>query len=200
MLYINRKVVAILLGSYLVFSFTFSAKAQNPYSANKSHLIKLTLFTESIGIPNFGRFLKQSGLGLRLGTELYYRNNTKSQYFQTINLGFYSHKNFAIAFFVSTEAGYRRYFGSFFSDATLGTGIQFAHSHLPVYKRTENGYDQSKGNLVRIMPVLGIGAGYNFSKAAVFTRYELSGEMPFGYKGVIALPHQNIHVGTQLRF
>lgn len=200
MLYINKKVVAILLGCYLVFSFTFSAKAQNPYSAKKPHLIKLTLFTESIGVPNFSRFLKQSGLGLRVGTELYYRNNPRGQYFQTINLGFYSHRNFASAFFVTTEAGYRKYFGSFFSDATLGAGIQFSHSYLPVYKRTENGYVQSKGNLIRMMPVLGLGAGYNFNKAAVFTRYELSGEMPFGYKGIIALPHQNIHIGTQVRF
>ena len=200
MRYFYKKAIPILLACYLLLSSAFSAKAQNPSSDKKQHLVKFTLFTESVGVPNFSRFIKQSGLGLRVGTELYYRNNPKGQYFQTINLGYYSHKNFASAFFVTTEAGFRRYFGSFFSDATLGAGIQFSHSNLPVYKRTENGYEQSKGNLIRIMPVLGLGAGYNFNKAAVFTRYELSGEMPFGYKGVIALPHQNIHVGTQVRF
>jgi hypothetical protein len=200
MRHLNKEAMPIVLACFLVLSSAFSAKAQNPYSGSKPHLIKLSLFSESIGIPNFSRFLKQSGLGLRVGTELYYGNNSNCQYFQTINLGFYSHKGFASAFFISTEAGYRRYFGSFFSDATLGGGIQFSHSYLPVYKRTENGYVQSKGNLVRIMPILGLGAGYQFNKAAVFTRYELSGDMPFGYKGIIALPHQNIHIGTQVSF
>ncbi|MCX6316045.1 MAG: hypothetical protein NTW29_02040 [Bacteroidetes bacterium] len=175
-----------------------SVQAQNPTLGVKQLPFKVTIFTESIGLPNFGRFFKQSGFGVRIGTEFYYANKKNDQFFQTVNMGFYSHKKFASAFFISTEAGYRRYFGSFFTDATLGGGIQFSRSALPAYKPSATGFEKSGGNLVRFMPVVGLGTGYSFNKTAVFARYEVFGEMPFGYQGVSALPHQTIHVGAQL--
>ena len=195
----KQKIIKAFFFGLLFFTF-FSIKAQNLNTGFKGLSFKITLFSESIGLPNFGRFFKQSGFGVRIGTEVYYMNKTKAQFFQTMNLGFYSHKNFASAFFVSTEAGYRRYLGSFFTDATLGGGIHFSKSALPVYKPSANGYEKSNGNLIRFMPVVGLGTGYRFNKAAVFARYELLGEMPFGYKDIPALPHQTIHLGTQVKF
>lgn len=196
----NKQKHVLAFALCFLFLPAISLKAQNPYAGSKQLPFKITVFSESIGLPNFGRFFKQSGLGVRIGTELYYTNRTNTQFFQTVNVGFYSHKNFASAFFISTEAGYRRYFGSFFLDATIGGGVQFSQSSLPVYKPSANGYAKTNGNLVRFMPVVGLGTGYSFNNAAVFARYELSGEMPFGYKGVPALPHQTIHLGTQFRF
>jgi hypothetical protein len=195
----NKRKFVIVFSCCFLF-LTGSMSAQNPFAGSKQLPFKITLFSESIGLPSFGRFFKQSGFGVRIGTELYYSNKTTSQFFQTVNLGFYSHKNFASAFFISSEAGYRKYFGSFFTDATLGGGIQFSQSAMPVYKASANGYDKTKGNLVRFMPVVGLGTGYSFSRASVFARYELFGEMPFGYKDIPALPHQTIHLGTQFRF
>jgi hypothetical protein len=196
----NKQKNFVVMGLCFLLLSAVSLQAQNPYTGSKQLPFKITIFSESIGLPNFSRFFKQSGFGVRVGTELYYTNKTTSQFFQTVNIGFYNHKNFASAFFVSTEAGYRKYFGAFFTDATLGGGIQFSQSAMPVYKPSAKGYDKTNGNLIRFTPVAGFGTGYTFSKAAVFARYELFGEMPFGYKGVPALPHQTIHLGTQFRF
>jgi hypothetical protein len=184
----------------VVLVLSSSTQAQNPYAQSKGLPFKVTVFSESIGLPNPARFFRQSGLGVRVGTEIYYNNRTGSQFFQTVNLGFYSHKHFASAFFISTEAGYRKYFGSFFTDATIGGGVQFSKSALPVYKPSSTGYEKTNGQLVRFMPVIGLGAGYSLNRASIFTRYELFGEMPFGYKGIPALPRQTLHLGTQLRF
>lgn len=194
----SKQKMKIIWGFCFLYLSVMSVHAQNPSMGVKQVPFKITFFSESIGLPNFARFFKQSGFGVRIGTEFYYANKKNDQFFQTVNLGFYSHKQFASAFFISTEAGYRRYFGSFFTDATLGGGIQFSRSALPAYKPSATGFEKLKGNLVRFMPVVGLGTGYSFNKTAVFARYEVFGEMPFGYQGVSALPHQTIHVGAQL--
>jgi hypothetical protein len=193
-----KKILSLVL--YLQLICCVEVHAQNPHLGSGQLPFKITLFSESIGLPNFGRFFKQSGFGLRIGTELYYANKSNAQFFQTINIGFYSHKQFASALFISTEAGYRRYFGSFFADATLGGGLQYSKSQLPVYQPNEEGFQKVSGSLIRFMPAMGLGTGYVFKQTSVFARYELYGEMPFGYKGVPALPRQTFHLGTQFKF
>jgi hypothetical protein len=44
---------------------------------------------------------------------------------------------------------------------------------------------------------VGLGVGHQFDRFAVFSRYEFFGEMPFGFRGVPALPHQALHLGTR---
>ena len=192
----KNKINVFILTLFLICG-TVAVKGQNPHAGSTHLPFKITFFSESIGIPNFSRFFKQSGFGLRVGTEIYYSNTQKAQFFQTLNIGLYRHKHFASALFFSTEAGYRRYFGSFFADATIGGGLQYSNSELPVYKPSDNAFRKTSGNLLRFIPTVGLGTGYVFNQTAVFARYELFGEMPFGYKGVPALPRQTIHFGTQ---
>ena len=41
--------------------------------------LTITIFTESIGLPNFRFAEGQTNLGLRIGTELHYKNSGKAQ-------------------------------------------------------------------------------------------------------------------------
>jgi hypothetical protein len=71
------------------------------------------------------------------------------------------------------------------------------NSALPRYEKNGNDYKRISNTFGRIMPTLGLGAGYQFEKFSVFSRYEMFAEAPFGFKGVPALPHKALHVGTR---
>lgn len=180
-----------LLGSTLSF-------AQDTGSQKGNLPLIITLFSESVSMPNFRNIFKNPNLGIRIGTELYYSKNESRQLIQTINLGYYYHKDFQNGLCLSSEFGYRKFFNNAFVDATVGVGYLLINSALPRYERNGNDYERIGSTFGRIMPTIGLGAGYRFDKVSVFSRYEMFGETPFSYKGVPALPHKAIHVGTRL--
>lgn len=180
----------------LAFSLVLAASAQE-----QSRLmlpINITIFSESLGLPGLRSFFKNPNLGVRVGTELYYSSQADRQLYQTISVGYYRHRDFHSGFFVSSDFGYRKFFGNAFVDGSLGLGYMIVKSALPRYERTSNGYQRTSDTFGRIVPALGIGAGYRFNNLSVFSRYELFGEMPFGFKGLPALPHQTLHLGTRI--
>jgi hypothetical protein len=160
--------------------------------------LTITIFTESIGLPNFRFAEGQTNLGFRIGTEFYYRNSDKGQLIQTLNIGYYVHRGFHNAFFVNTEFGYRHYFNNVFVDGTIGLGYALLRSALPRYTSDGNSFVQKSPVFGRLLPTLGLGAGYRFDGLSVFSRYEMHAEMPFGFKGVPALPHSTFHLGTRI--
>lgn len=179
-----------MLGSTLAF-------AQDPASQKGTLPLTITLFSESVSLPNFRNFFKNPNLGIRIGTELYYSKNENHQLMQTINLGYYYHKDFQNGLYLSSEFGYRKFFNKAFVDATVGVGYLLIHSALPGYELKGTDYERIGSAFGRIIPTIGLGAGYQFDKISVFSRYEMFGETPFGYKGVPVLPHKAIHVGTR---
>ena len=159
--------------------------------------LSITVFSESISLPTLAH-LQKGGIGVKIGTELYYRNRPGAQTFQSINLGYYHHPGVQSGLFVSSEVGYRHYFGAVYADASLGVGALLLHPVAPSYERSQAGYPKSSAYQLKFMPSAGLGAGYRFrNRASVFTRYELFGEMPFSQ---ILLPHQAIHVGARVPF
>jgi len=70
-------------------------------------------------------------------------------------------------------------------------------SALPRYKKAGDNFEKISNTFGRFMPTLGIGAGYRFNSISLFSRYEMLGEMPFGFKDLPALPHKTLHVGTR---
>jgi hypothetical protein len=150
-----------------------------------------------VGVPNFRNFFKDPSIGIRVGTEFYYTNKSGHQTMQTVNLGYYHHKNFQSGVYVSTEFGYRKFIGDFFLDGTIGGGYLLITSALPRYENNGGDYEKISNSFGRFMPTVGLGAGYQFNSVMVFSRYEMFGEMPFGFKGLPALPHKTLHVGTR---
>ncbi|MBP9924927.1 MAG: hypothetical protein KBF45_02975 [Cyclobacteriaceae bacterium] len=186
----SLSLITLLLASTLTF-------AQDPASKNGNFPLTITLFSESVSLPNFHNIFKNPNLGIRLGTEIYYSKNENRQLIQAINLGYYYHKNFQNGLYLSSEFGYRKFFNKTFVDATVGVGYLLIDSALPRYELKGNDYEQIGSTFGRIMPTLGLGAGYQFNEVSVFSRYEIFGETPFGFNGVPVLPHKALHVGTR---
>lgn len=180
----------------LVINF-LTTRAQESING-RSIPITVTLFSESVGLPNFKGLFKNPNLGIRIGTEFYYANKTGHQTVQTLNIGYYYHKDFQSGLYLGSEIGYRKLFGDFFLDGTLGSGFLLVTSALPRYKKAGDNFEKISNTFGRFMPTLGIGAGYRFNSVSLFSRYEMFGEMPFGFKDLPALPHKTLHVGTRL--
>ncbi|MDO1448136.1 hypothetical protein Q0590_17815 [Rhodocytophaga aerolata] len=185
----------------LLLSCQTAAWAQEgaPIQRNFPVPVTLSVFSQAISLPNFKGFFTDPQLGIRLGTELNYRKKQHSQVFQTINLAYYSHKSLHRGFYLSSEVGYRKHFGSFFLDATIGGGYLHLISTVPVYKATANGdFVKASAHFHKFMPTLGVGTGYRITNAtSLFARYEVFGEMPI-QQSVPILPHKALHVGMRI--
>lgn len=158
--------------------------------------LTISLFSESVSLPNFRGFFRQPNWGVRIGTEFYYRRRDNSQLLQAVQLGYYRHDGFQQGVFLSTAFGYRRLFGRFSADATIGAGYLHLITDLPRYEPVGDGYQPASQRLHKFMPTLGLGMGYRLGEVTVFSRYELFGELPFSYKGVPVLPHKTLHLGA----
>lgn len=160
--------------------------------------ITISVFSESVSLPNFRGFLKNPNWGVRIGTEFYYKNGTNRQLLQTLNLGYYRHDGLQQGLFVSSEFGFRKFIGDFFADATIGAGYLHLISELKRYEPAGGGYKNASQRLHKIMPTVGLGLGYRFGDVTLFSRYEMFGEMPFGYGGTPLLPHKALHIGARI--
>ncbi len=190
-----KKIILTLLA----LTFLVKAFAQDYGKDPGIHLpLTITIFTESIGFPNFRFAEGQTNLGIRLGTEFYYKNTNKNQLIQTVNIGYYVHKGFHNALFVNSEFGYRRFFDRVFVDGTVGLGYAILRSAMPRYESDKGSFVEKSPVFGRLLPTMGLGAGYRFDSFSVFSRYEMYAEVPFGFKGVPALPHSTFHLGTRI--
>jgi hypothetical protein len=173
--------------------------AQEPKRPRPALPLTLSLFSESVSLPTFKGLLRSQNPGVRLGTELYYRNRPDAQLFQTVNLGYYYHRSLHHGLYVSTELGYRKFIGPAFLDATLGGGYLHLVSRVPVYEPAGDGnFTKASPHLHKFMPTLGLGAGCRLGKhASLFARYELFGEMPVA-QDIPVLPHRALHLGARV--
>src|SRR5690606_26977818 len=190
-----------LITAFMGLSFLTFAQEQPPSPTQERSLpIVISIFSESVSLAQFRQTFKSPHIGFRIGTELYYNKKSPSRMYQTINVGYYHHKQLHNGFFLSSEFGYRKFFHHTFLDVSAGVGYLLVDSALPRYKKSGHDYQAISSTFGRIMPTLGIGLGHQFSHVAIFSRYELFGEMPFGFKGIPALPHQSLHLGTRFNF
>ncbi|GAB3893016.1 hypothetical protein GCM10028803_06680 [Larkinella knui] len=172
-------------------------KAQKPTATRSGLPVTISVFSESISLPTF-KHLQSGGMGLKIGTELYYRNRPGSQLIQTLNVGYYRHPRVQSGLFVKSEFGFRKYVGPFYADALVGGGALLLRPVSPSYERDERtgDYRKAPATQLKFMPTVNAGFGYRFrNRTAVFARYELFGEMPFRE---ILLPHQALHLGARL--
>ncbi|CCH53800.1 hypothetical protein BN8_02925 [Fibrisoma limi BUZ 3] len=177
--------------------------AQDRSSPPASRPLTVSVFSESVSLPTFRGFLRKPNVGVRIGTEFYYRNRPGSQLIQTLNVGFYHHRNVHSGLYLNTEFGYRKFIGNLYAEGFIGVGGLGLSQQLRSYQRTETGdYKPASRFLVRVMPSVSAGVGYRFrpqseTPVSVFARYELFGETPFSNRGVPVLPHSAFHIGTR---
>jgi hypothetical protein len=190
------KKIVCLFGFLLV-----AACGQAQESARRRPALPLTfsLFSQSVSLPALRGLLRKPNPGVRLGTELYYRNRPGAKLFQTVNLGYYYHRSLHHGLYVSTELGYRRYLGPVFVDGTVGGGYLHLVSRVPVYAPAGDGnFTKTAGRFHKFMPTLGVGAGCRLTAyASLFARYEVSGQTPIA-QDIPVLPQQALHLGARL--
>lgn len=184
---------------FLLLFFGYELQAQKTGVGPGTPFV-VSVFTESVSLPNLRFGLRRPNLGLRIGTELYYSRRNQHQVYQTIGLGFYHHRGLQTAFFLNTEIGYRRLFGQSFAGISIGGGYLHQRLALPVYRSDGNGqYHKASPARHLLMPVAGIGGGHRLKGGMdVFGRYEVFTEMPFGLNGIPLLPHKALHLGTRI--
>lgn len=190
----KRGVVPILLSCFLILSLSVSGQVE---SSEPKFPLTISVFTESISLPDFRGIFKHPNWGFRIGTEYYYSRKGGRLWLQTINLGYYHHKGWQQGFYLSSEIGYRKMISHFFADATLGLGYLHLIAEPQRYQPTEGGFEKASPHLHKLMPALGIGLGYDTGNVTIFSRYEAFGEMPFNYGGSPVLPHRSLHLGTR---
>ncbi|GAA4462764.1 hypothetical protein GCM10023189_39870 [Nibrella saemangeumensis] len=194
----QRKVLAMLiLWASMAAGVSNAQDAPGPRRPLSSP-ITVSVFSESISLPTFKGFFEKPNVGVRIGTELYYRNRPGSQLFQTVNLGYYHHRALHHGLFVSSEFGYRKFIGPLYLDATIGGGYLHLIPTVPMYRSAGGEFTRVSPHLHKFMPTLGLGAGYRINqRTSVFSRYEVFGEMPV-VQDVPVLPHKALHVGARL--
>lgn len=191
-----KKKNGVLLSLLLLTSWLIEAQDD---SRQLTLPVIVSLFSESVSLPNFRGLFKSPGWGVRIGTEFYYSQKENRQLLQTLHLGYYHHSGFQQGIWLNSEFGYRKFVGNFFADATIGAGYLHLISELKRYKPNGDAYAPASQRLHKFMPSLGLGLGYQFNNVAIFSRYELFGEIPFNYKGTPVLPHKTLHAGIRIQ-
>lgn len=181
-----------------------TATAQNRHRQFPPVPLTISVISEAVGLPTLGGLLRGPGVGLRIGTEFYYRRRPGSQLIQTLNLGGYHHARLHNGLYLNTEFGYRKFAGLFFAEGFIGVGALGLAPLMRSYVPTGDGnFRPAPAVLVRVMPSLSAGLGYTIQhrrarSASLFVRYETFGEAPFNNQSVPVLPHTSLHLG--LRF
>lgn len=166
--------------------------------------LTVSVFTHAVSLPAFRGFTKNPNFGIRVGTEVYYRNRTGSQLIQTLNVGVYQHRALQTGLFLNTELGYRKFIGGLYAETFVGIGALELSQHLRSYQPDGAGeFRPASRFMLRLMPSLSAGLGYRFGASStapvsLYTRCELFAETPFSNGGLPLLPHSALHVGTRL--
>lgn len=140
--------------------------------------------------------------GARVGAEFTLVEAGAFECRAALNAGGWWHRGFHTALMVDADAGCRHHFGALYVEARAGAG--YLHTLLAgtTYERTEEGFRAvplaSRGGF---MPTVGVGAGYDLSRAggwpvALFGRLAAFGQAPFN--GGLAL-HPALVVGVEWR-
>ncbi|MCB0631419.1 MAG: hypothetical protein R2824_21805 [Saprospiraceae bacterium] len=111
--------ILLTIGPLLMTSGPLSAQRET--EKNGFPLI-ISLFTESVGLPDFHDTFKNLNWGFLVGTEYHYSRDHSQLWLQTINLGYYRHPGWQQRIYLSSELRYRKHFGHLFADS--GRGIR----------------------------------------------------------------------------
>ncbi len=161
-----------------------SVLANPPDTAKHPMPLKISLLNESISFPNFAFTRYRFNPTVMVGTERILKVKRNHDWHLTGNVGFYHHKRWQNAAFISSEIGYRLYFGRVAATARFGLGYAHTFSASKVYKQEGGEWKEAKdwGNPT-LTTSLALGAEYNFNdqpnSPAVFLTYMSSMETPF---------------------
>lgn len=183
----------------ILLALSFVLKAQNEEKIIQTYPISISIMDESISVPNFW-FLRYSyNPAVMVGTEYIWKQKEKHDWHFTGNLGFYHHKDWQSAAFISTELGYRYNTKRWHFYSRFGLGYAHLFSPKPEYSFNNGQFEEvkTKGSPA-LMVSLSANVSYKLadrvSSPEIYFTYGLSVDIPvsiytgfhqlvgFGYK------------------
>ena len=169
-----------------------------------NHPIDFAFGSASVGMP-FTKFSKSPFYPMvSLGTEFYYKQKEKTDFYQSARINYYNAKYSTSAIVLNSEIGFRFIFNfGLFADAGLGIG--YAHLFRPnaVFKQNSNGeYEQARDwGTPRLMADFFLSAGYDFSKNSelplcLYIKYGNYIDLLYA-PDLPALPHNIFQIGAR---
>ena len=194
-----KHLVTILLAALL---FNPTADCQNDFFDEP--ILKVSVFTHSIGIP-FKDYVKRPlNLGLSVGVRFAYNKDSQNPLMQEIELSWFNHRHLNKALLVKTNLS-----KSFFTDSGLfvapeiGIGYIMDITENAAFKLDESGtYTRSSGISHGFVTQLSVSLGRRFSREnkndlVPFLKYESMLQFPYS-EFTPFLPHTMLHVGSKI--
>ncbi|GAB3252585.1 hypothetical protein GCM10027347_11750 [Larkinella harenae] len=157
--------------------------------------LRISLLNEAASLPSLSRLVSSLNPGVSVGTEFYYHQGEKHQWFQSLNLGGFSHRQLTTSLFVTSEVGYRFWAGKINLDLKVGPGYLLNKSAAPLYHYDGIEFVKRSGYQHRFAATAGLSIGIEAGPVTPFVSYNVLIEAPFLRDNSLFLPHQLIQVG-----
>lgn len=175
-------------------------------SSRRQHFpISVAIINHSWAMP-FSRIFRLTPIypGLTVGTEVYYRKKTRSQLFQSFEMGGFINNSSGSALYGYSNFGYRRTAKSGIRwDVALGLGYFHSYYTGPTYQLGTDGQYKalSKSGVSASLTNLSLGLGYDLHKvsnheATAFIKYQWM--VSTHYWSLLGIrPNGLLHLGLQ---
>lgn len=164
----------------------------------------ISLFNNATLLPGAGE-LGVFGIpvhpGCRIGTAFVLREKEKSEWFQTVQLGYFYHQYVHHAIQLYTETGYRYGFAPRWdAEGLIGLGYLHAIPSTPSFKLKDGQYKKlSSLGRPQLMGGATLGLGYTLRpELRVFLQSQFYIQVPFVREYVPVLPNIAFHIGMSL--
>ncbi len=194
---------------FFVFIFIgFFVSEVQAQDSTKYVKLSLSFFDNATSLPHQGFssiFKGPVHPGFAVGTEFRLKKWQRTEWYQTVKLGYFYHRFVQHAVQLYTETGYRYThrsgFGAF---AQLGTGYVHSFADQQQFVLKEGSYQKKfPSGRPQAMVSLSPGIVYDFSKKckkpiSVFFAYQAWLQLPYVKKYVTVLPNTAFHLGVIL--
>ena len=195
---INR----LLLLSLIFILFQNTLQAQEGFFENRP--ITVTIFNHSIGVPFKDYFKKPLNIGIAIGTEFTYRQQTYNSTHQSLQIGWYHHKNLGSGFLFKSDLIQRfNSSNNIWGEVSISAGYFHTFSISDVYQLNEKGNYQKTADTGSPAFLFGggFGGGFQINTANQFTtrpfiKYEALLETPYT-SFIPIMPHTLLEIGSR---
>lgn len=185
-------IITIILASGIYTGLTAQTIAYQ-----KEIPIKISLLNERVSMPTFNHLFSDWNLGAAAGTEFLYKRKPHFQFFQTAEIGFYTHQKLGTTGMLYSELGVRGIWKSLQADFSIGPGYLLNYAYMPLYKEQEGVYKMASQLQNKFMLKSSVTLGYRIHNIAPFIAYSYSLETPFINSRSSLLPHQFAEAGVK---
>ena len=195
--------------SYLFFTICLLSQKGFAQEAGffQKHPVTISIFNHSVSLPFKDIFKRPLNIGISIGTEFLYTSGKHFSMHQTVQLGWFYHRELGTSVYVKSDFLNRLTASNgLFGEIQLGLGYMHSFYDKKVFELDNNGsYVQltDKG-YPGIIGGIGVGGGWRINPSSPvsispFFRYEWMGQYPYSEFPPV-FPHSMVHLGSRIEF